>query len=183
LFEKTGNPVYAIEAFLCARQMRGAPPENVLVWFTACLQEWHSAQGKKSIDRIMKLRRPGQTPPYKALLLEDRNEKLFQKIAILKSLGLKSEDAAEMVSRGHEEARNRNISKWRLGTLSADSLHQAYKRWTGRHLLEEYCEEKLPTWSHEQLRKFLSLFPADSVSGSAREKIRKLIAYVAEPKV
>ncbi len=173
-FRKTKNPVYALEAFLLAQQEKIEIPKSILEWLTSCFRKWHDGQAKESLDRIMGLKvGKGRTPPYKAALIDDRNEMLYEKMAVLKSLGLRLEDAAEMVSRGHEEARDWNISKWTLPTISAESLFSGYVRWSGRHTVQEYLSEELPKWSRECVREFLSIFPSDSVSGLARETLRR----------
>jgi hypothetical protein len=176
-FRQTGNPVYAVEAFLLAQQEKIETPKQILEWLTSCLKKWHDGQATESLGRIMGLEvGKGKTPPYKAALIDDRNEMLYTKIAALKSLGLNVEDSAEMVSRGHEDNTGWNISRWRLAKPSAEWLYYSYTRWPARHTLQRYFAEESPKWSHERIRKFLSIFPPESISRAAREALEKRLS-------
>jgi hypothetical protein len=173
-FEVTGNPVYAIEAFLLARLGGRVPPENVLQWLARSFRKWLDAKGAEPLDRIMGLSvGKGGTPPYKAAMLRGRDETLYRDIVVLRLLGATIEEASHMVSRRAASLpESRNGGEW--PEIAADTLAQKYKRWPDRRRMELFYKNVMHPnkWGPEDLRTYLEDFPTDSIPPRLRIFLR-----------
>ena len=126
-FQKTRNPVLAFEVFVHSMRAGLHPPKEVLRWLQACFEEHHNEQGKKSMDSILGLSSRGKTPPYKALLIEQRNEMLFIDMDVLIHLGATRDQAAEMVAAKLEQS-DWNKSGYDMADPNADTLSDMHSR-------------------------------------------------------
>jgi hypothetical protein len=177
-FRKTRNPVLAIEVMIRAHHEQIPCPPTICAAFIDWLEQWHANQGTVSLDKIIGLKvSNGKTPPYKALLLQDRNVMLFHKIAVLKAIGVKTSRAAEIACRGFEMVKDWNQSKWQLSPIDADTAMREYSKWPDRKETEALFKELVPKWSPKEMHGFLSQFPSDCLTLKLKDVLRKLSDY------
>jgi hypothetical protein len=180
-FQKTGNPVLAIEAILLANMKQIAWPQALAMVVNTWFQQWHDNQGTVSLDKIIGLKLSnGKTPPYKALLLRDRNEMLFMRVAVLRALDVKILLASEITCRGFEKFKDWNKSKWKLPPIDTDMLFKEYFKWPARKEMEAFCKQSVRQWSPKQMHGFLSQFPTDSLPPKLKKILGKLFHYLKE---
>jgi len=161
-FQETGNPTFAIEAFLCAHQARVATPKHVLDWMAKSMEYWYKAEGKTLLDEIMRLKvSKGRTPVFKRALLADRDEMLFSDMARLRCLlpGITVQEVASAVSQRLTVTPGWNQSRWKLANLDAQTLSRHFKTWPSRRLWEESLSEHVSGWSTEDRERYLARFP------------------------
>lgn len=157
-FERDGNPVRAFESFVRSVEAGVYPPLSVVRWVGNALQQYLDGQGKKDLDECFGAAcGRGQTPPYKQLLMQDRDDRLFFDMDMLMFLGANREEAAEMVSRKLEQA-DWNKTMWDIGDLTAETIGDRHKR-AGRPDLDDETATLLGL--NDQVRKseFLNSFP------------------------
>jgi hypothetical protein len=164
-FEKSKNPVFAIEAFLVAREAKLFPPLWVLDWLGESFKKFHAAQGKQSLEKIMGLvPGRGQTPLFKALFDEERDEMLALDVFRLTTLfKISIEDAASMAARRLEALPNWNKTAYRLNSISEETVRDRYKRkWKKVFDTPEGRQRLLRIWTKKQADEYLKMFPRDS---------------------
>ena len=126
-FHETGNPVLMMEAFLLSLKMKVHPPAEVLQWVGTIFTDFHENQGKIGLDNVAGLSKRGKTPPFKALLMEQRNDTCFRHMDYLMDLGATREQAAALVA-GRMESVDWNKTAHDMSDLSADSLIDMHSR-------------------------------------------------------
>lgn len=178
-FRRTRNSVLAIEALLLAKERRIPPPPTAYDAVLGWLRRWHDSQATLSLDEAFGITGgKGKRHPYRALLLEERNEKLFLKVAALKILGTSTERAAEIVCGGLEAAQGWNTSRWPLRAINATTLAQSYSKQPERRGTEEWMRAEMLTWSPEKICGFLNQFPSDHLTYRLKEILRDPSKYL-----
>jgi hypothetical protein len=172
--ETSGNPVLMIEAILVADEKKFALPRAALTFVVEGFRRWYDSQATISLDEAFAIKpQDGKRHPYRSLLLEDRNEMLFSKMAALKALGARTAQAAEMVARGLEEHEDWNQSKWTMAPrIELETLLRLYSKWPQRREMEELHRETVPKWTQQRRRKFLAQFPSDSMPYRIKQTLR-----------
>jgi hypothetical protein len=171
--ETSGNPVLMIEAILLADEKKFALPRAALTFVAEGFRRWYDSQATISLDEAFGIKpQASKRHPYRSLLREDRNEMLFPKMAALKALGAKTEEAAEMVARGLEEHKDWNQSKWTMPPIKLETLLRLYSKWPQRREMEELHRETVPKWTQQQRRQFLAKFPSDSMPYRIKQTLR-----------
>jgi hypothetical protein len=155
------NPVRAFEVIIRSVECGVYPPPQVLEWLADVLRRYHADQGTKPLDRYFGAGN-GQTPPYKKLLLEDRDRMLLEDMDRLIYLGATRRDAAEMV---HARLINTdwNKSMHDMPDISVDTLCDRHKRGKRQAAIDIYSE-----FTGDQNKKFIQAFPflAPSLGGA-----------------
>lgn len=160
-FEKTKNPIYAIEAFLLAHEAGLYPPLWVLEYMTKVFWEYHNSKGKKSLDKLFELNKRGRhSKKFKLVLIEDRNQMLMRDVFRLSVLGYSIINASEMVVRRLEET-DWDKTGLKLESLNAGSIEQIYLR-TWKKIFDCKRNHKFITeWLKNNKDAFLNTFPKD----------------------
>jgi hypothetical protein len=127
-FKECGNPVLMIEAFLVASREGVYPPNEVMDWLAGCFQAFHDAQGKVPMDTCMGLKKRGGTPPFKALMIEERNDMTLGDMSTLMCLGATREEAALIVWHTLTAA-DWNKSAYEMSDPSCETLIDLHARW------------------------------------------------------
>ena len=155
------NPVRAFEVIIRSVECGVYPPPQVLEWMAEILKRYHEDQGTKPLDHYFGPGR-GQTPPYKKLLLEQRDEMLLSDMDRLMFLGATRLDAAEMV---HAKiiATDWNKTLHDMPDISVPTLVDRHKRGKRKRHDEIYS-----CFNDEQNEQFILAFPyrAPSLSGA-----------------
>lgn len=171
--EKKGREraVYAIEALLVAHENGQYPPLEVLDYLAGVFKDFHLAQGRKSIDRLMGLiPGKGQASAFKKLAEEERNARLCLDVHRLNRVfGVAVNDAAYMVARRLEDTPKWDNTGFKLKTIGADRLAVIYKnKW--RKLFKRHDDLfQKEVWSSQKKKDFISLFPSDSIPNSLKK--------------
>lgn len=164
-FKKTKNPIFAIEAFLIARESKLFPPMWVLNWLGEAFKKYHSGQGTQSLEKMFGLvPGRGQSPLFKALGEEERDEMLALDVWRLRTLfNVSIETAATMVSRRLEETPDWNKSRYALHALSAKTIEDRYKKkWKKLLDLPDLRHRYLSSLTKMEADEYLKSFPPDS---------------------
>jgi len=166
LFEKTGNPVYALEAFLEAHEARLYPPWWVINWIIPAFRSFQKSNGEGNLNRLLGFSkgRGQDVVGFKERALQTRNESLLNQVGVLRSVfNISLTGACKMVgnriakySNLYEKETGIVISKlsWRtLYDLYSDNLEN--KKWEG-------FQRRNLKWSEEEKRKYLKQYPSNS---------------------
>ena len=164
-YEKTCNPVMAIEAFLIAHDAGLYPPAWALSWLLDAFRAFHAAQGKTKLDKLLRTtRRPGQDPIFKTIMNDARDSMLCFDIFRLKTLfGVTVAKAAEMVSRKLEDSPNWNTSKYAPKKLSAGTIRDVYLRRWKQRIDSDALRNAIQQLPEADRYKFLQTFPQDAI--------------------
>ena len=160
-FERTKNPVMAIEALLIAHEAKLFPPLWVLEWLRDTFKAYHAAQGRKSMDSVMGLSdRRGKRHAFTHLFIEERNNILFHDMWRLNSfLGISQGDAATMVAERLKETPNWNQTGYPMRLPTSKWICEEFQKtiWN-RSTVDKniFAEGK---WTKNQWENFLSKFP------------------------
>ena len=76
LFVQKRDPLLGIQTFLYSRQARIDVPESILDWLSACLQQYWNGNGRRSLDRIMRL----SPRRFKIAMIKQRDEMLLMDV-------------------------------------------------------------------------------------------------------
>jgi hypothetical protein len=123
-FEKSKNPILAIEAFLISLKAGIYPPLWVLDFLQEKLQKHHDRQGMRSLDDIFKMSKK----IFKNFVLEQRNEKLCMEIFRIQTFfKLTDAEATERVHIRHE-MEFKNESKFKIDRIQYEYLFDLYRK-------------------------------------------------------
>lgn len=178
-FERDKNPVYVIESFLLAGKAGVYPPEWALNFIFEVFEKYHASNGRKSIDSLFGVvRGKGQVPPFKTLLMEDRNEDLCLDVFRLNLLfKISIEDACNMVAeRLKEEIKACSTpydrTGWGIQPLMGAYLQNIYKK--QRWLKDtEFKKRTMDAYSPEKKIKYLNSFPLASIPSKYHHHLKK----------
>jgi hypothetical protein len=165
-FRETGNPVFALMSLADAGRARVAPDREVFDWFCDCVDEWIAFEGSVPLDHIMAPFQTGKTPPFKKLLLEQRDAELLMQLARQRCLGVKIYNAAELVHSRYSNMDQQDWSesrRWHLPILSPSSLLKKWKRSSPRLLVDDAASD-LRNWTERRLWNYLQSFPDEPCS-------------------
>jgi hypothetical protein len=174
-FEQHKNPILAIEAFLTARAAKIFPPAWILDWLEDAFKKFHDGQGKQSLEKILRLvPRRGQSPLFKALAEEERDEMLALDVwRVMALFNTSLATASYMVSERLKETPDWNKSTFRLRSLSAKTIADRYKKkWKKILDRPDMRNRFLRDWSKEKATEYLNKFPRHSYK---TEEIRPTI--------
>ena len=173
---EAGNPLLMIEAILFAADCKVSLPLTAFNFIITGFRKWHDAQATISLDEAFGIKSSdGRHHPYRMQLLRDRNEMLFKNVALLKCLGAKTSQAAEMAARGLEEHKDWNQSKWDMPqTMEAETLCRLYSKWPVRKQIEELCRTAVLKWNAVDKQRFLAQFPTDSMPYKVKQPLRAI---------
>jgi hypothetical protein len=163
-FERTGNPLFAVEAFLLAIELGVYPPNSILRWVATGFAAWHEEQGKAPMDKALGLVcGKGQEPIFKRALLDQRDAMLLLDMDRLMLLGAKREEAATMVS-SRLYLEDWNSTRWDLEDVSADTLisqHKKHQRPRQDALEQQLMKDR--EWVASWLRHFDSAYMPEAI--------------------
>jgi len=156
-FEKTKNPIYAIEGFLLAKNANLYPPFWVLEWLSKGFEEYHKSNGRKPIDQLLGF--TGKV--FKKLIEEDRDEWLMMNIwRLTRFCGFNEKTAAKMVSQNLKNTPGWNktgIKKIR--TPEGPTLASRYSAEGWAHIFDSYPEESIKRFKDKKWKgRFLKSF-------------------------
>ena len=143
-FKETQNSVYALETFLIADKAGLFPPDWALSWLLKGFWRYHKLLGKKPLEQTLGLvKKAGQAPPFKGVLLKQGDEKLMFDIFLLHKFGKYSVRlASKMVAKRLEDTKDYDQTGWGLIKKNADSLEKEYhQKW--KSIFETISEETL----------------------------------------
>lgn len=179
-FKKTGNPIYAFEAFLYAHKAGVHPPIWVTNYMAEGINDWLALQGTKSLDEIFELKPiRGQAPLCKKDKEERRDEMLCKDVFALNTFfDFTIEEACYMAARRLEESDNWNKTSFDLKAISAETIKDRYKRKWGKIIRFLYHSGDLPELDQKEDKiAFLKRFPEDSfpVNKPLNQIIKKVV--------
>lgn len=172
--------LYAIEAFIIAHHEGIYPPLWALNYIASVLEDFHDAQGKKSLDQCFGFKRGrgqkgrGSTPLFKKAAEGERDRFLAIDIYRLKVLfGISVKKGAEMVCRRLEET----PSEVDLRIPSSETIEYLYIKKYKKILFENEnligsgltIKDELSKWTDRQKQDFLKSFPIDSIPNNLRK--------------
>jgi hypothetical protein len=151
-FKKTGNPVYALEAFLEADKAGLYPHRWVISWLLRAFRSFQKSNGKGNLNQLLgfKKGKGKRTIGFKEIEIQKRNYELLYDVSTLQAIfDFKVEDACKMV----EKRINKKLS-WRtmLDLYGKDAWHKKHTHLMRRHF----------KWSEEEKREYLKQYPSDS---------------------
>lgn len=181
-FEKTKNPVHLLEAFLIVYRSKKTLPKWIFNHMGKIFEDFYEAEGGKSLDVLFGFKPgKGQEPPFKRLLEESRDERIFLDVYLLRGLfGFSIEEAAYMVEQRYQErpvfylinmCRRRldpkpdgKRSRFRIKPIAAATIQSRYIGSSWRKLFERepIKKEILGKISSRTRIEYLKLFPEDS---------------------
>jgi len=174
-FDRTQNPIVAMEGFIVANQAGLYPPLWVLNFFTESFEIYHENLGEVSLDKVLGLTRgKGQTNAFKELIIKERNENIIKEAYRLCHLfNMSIEKAAYMVFRRIEHMNEQgdwNKTPLTIRALSEDSIRDLINRGDDPFKDQEYLAS-LPNMPIEGKLKWIAPYPDDSLP----EEVRKLV--------
>jgi hypothetical protein len=164
IYDQTGSPLAAIEAFLLAMDAKHPPPNWALTMLHEALGRWHTDHGNASLDTCFRLTPgQGQTPIFKQELRRNRNGALCFEIFILQSVlpALSVEEAAGIVADTYR------VDEPGVPMLSASTLKSQYdhtwrKRFEADGFMQE-CRAGYAQWTDEQRRGHCARYYSNAV--------------------
>ncbi len=162
-FNRDGDPLAAIEAFLLSNKAGIYPPLWVLDFMTGVFEHWRQRNGSESLDKLFGLSRgKGQQPALKEALRQERDQNIMLDMWRLRGLfSATLEEAAHMIARRMEDE-DWDGTGLNLGDLTADTILDKYRKDGWAQLFSKYPDSYLPKWNQDKRDKYLALFPADS---------------------
>jgi len=132
-FDRTKNPIVAMEAFVIAHQARIFPPMWALTFFAENFEEYHASLGEVSLDKVLGLSRgKGQPPAFKELINSERNDNIIQEAyRLCHMFDISREKAAYMVFRRIEDMNEQgewNKTSLNIRALSEDTIRDLINR-------------------------------------------------------
>ncbi len=158
-FEKTGNPIYPLEAFIIASEEALYPPAWALSWLIEGFKEYHNSVGAKNLHQLLGFtKRRGQTKLFQEIIYETRNESLCLDIVRLRILfDITIEEACLMVQRRLEEIPEAK-------PISSKTLKDIYFKWVKTvPRIEDDMKQVYSTWNDRKKKDYLKLYPKDSL--------------------
>ena len=143
-FKEKNNPMYAIEAFLFAKDHKAKVPKWVEDWQERAYRDYLDSEGKKEIAKLMGFNRgPGKSQPIKQLMQDINESNLMHVIWVLKdTFEISVEDAAELVygkeSRVHgncpsvDSLKDNYYRKWAAKFSNQKNMYAGYSKETDR---------------------------------------------------
>jgi len=162
-FERTNNPVYAIEAFLLTHKAGLYPPIWVLNFMAKVFTKYHETFGEVSLDDLFGFKKwKGQDPAFKQVMNEERDEILMIDVFRLHLLGFSIEDASYMVAMKLKETQGWDRTGLGLRKLSAKTIEFKYKKDWKKNLEYKHFKKATQKWLNENKKSFLNSFPPES---------------------
>ncbi len=161
-FNENKNPVLAIEAFLLAHENGFYPPLWSLNYMYKIFNAFWTSNGKESLDKLFGFTPgKGQTPPFKALFNQDRDQVLMLDVFKLNLLGYSIDKASYMVSRRLAETKEWDKTGLNIKELSQSTIKDMYlKKWK-KVLDHERGRKPVLDWLKRKKKSFLNNFPKD----------------------
>jgi len=157
-FQETKNPIYAIEAFLSAREAGLYPPLWVLDWLAKGFQEYHKSNGRKPIGRLLGF--TGRS--FKKLMEKNRDAWQMENIWRLKRFcGYDVKTAARMVSEHLKNNPGWNKTGLKLRTPDGPTLASRYSAEGWEHIFDEAGRKQTEAQRFKNAKwrkRYLSLF-------------------------
>ncbi len=152
------EPLAAVEALLISIESGVYPPVPVPVlrWLENGLRTWHNSQGSEDLGKVLGLTRgKGATPPFKAALLEERDEMLMLDMDRLTYLGATQEEAAAMIEERLKSV-DWNKTNWDMKDIGSDRLIALHKHHTPRKFDDPHTKNPLADarWVSDWLKNF-----------------------------
>jgi hypothetical protein len=134
-FQKTKNPIYAIEGFLLAKNANLYPPFWVLEWLSKGFEEYYKSNGRKPIDQLLGF--TGRV--FKKLIEEDRDEWLMINIwRLTRFCGFNEKIAAKMVSQNLKNTPGWNKTGLKIRTPDGSTLTTKYSAGGWQHKFDSF---------------------------------------------
>ena len=130
-FERSQNPIHAIESIILCQDAGLYPPLSVMNWLVNTLKDWHSQSGKITMDKAMGLNAPGNANPMKNAVREEWQGNLMIELNKLKLMfNLTTWEAASMITSRLDET-DWNQSEYKF-PYSESTLKQKFEseRWS-----------------------------------------------------
>lgn len=174
MFKATNNPVYAIIAFHYAYAQQCPIPAWTIEFVAVSFHDYLNSDGTKSIEDCFQLKlKKGETPRFKLVLLEGRNQFLMIDMHKLVAwLGLSAEDAAHMV-KAKLDTMDWNKTYVEIKDLSEETILGMYKK-SHRKIYDKAMTTfglDGSQFTPEQREEFVSSFPAHAIP----EKLKSVI--------
>lgn len=174
MFKATNNPVYAIIAFHYAYAQQCPIPAWTIEFVVVSFHDYLESDGTKSIEECFQLKlKKGETPRFKLVLLEERDQFLMIDMHKLVAwLGLSTEEAAHMV-KAKLDASDWNKTHVELKDLSEETILGMYKKSHRKTYNNSMALFGLNNnqFTPEQRSEFVSSFPAHATP----EKLKSVI--------
>lgn len=171
-FKETKNPVYAIEAFLVAHKAGVYPPLSILNFLADKFEKYHSTFGEVSLDSLLgfKTYRGKKAPPFKAVMNEERNEKLTLDVFRLNLLGYTIPRASIMVYEKLEATPKWDKTGLKLKAISQTTIQDLFKNKWKDIFNNDTSKKATLKWLKTNKENFLKSFPQDSLKFKPTKK-------------
>jgi hypothetical protein len=137
-FERTKNPIYAVDAFVLSVRVGRSPPAAVMQWLAAGLEAWSATEGETDLSKALGLRPgSGHYQLFEQFEREREIERRMGHMDFLMFLGASRDDAALIASDRKQVPTRRPLDP----PLSAETL---LKRYAGRK--EKLSTEHMAHW-------------------------------------
>lgn len=139
-FEKTKNPIYALEAFLLTRDAGLYPPFWALEWLLKGFEEYHKSNGRKPIDEFLGF--TGRS--FKKLIEEDRDSWSMETIWRLNRFcGYDVKSASKSVSQHFKNNPEWNKTGLKIRTPEGSTLATKYSAGGWGHIFDSLYEKHM----------------------------------------
>lgn len=184
-YEKTGNAVYLLEAFLLSHEWGVFPPSAVLIWLYKSFDQFHKENGVDvngapiNLSRMLGLAPGrGQEKSFQSLLRDELYEQLLISMANLKiHFGLSAIDAASLVEARLCATVGWNKSKFEIKAPYAAELIKKYSKVRAMYeqLITEY---QVAPMSNEDRCQLINQYPKSAIlelPPKARQKLKNYL--------
>lgn len=172
-YSRSKNIVYALEAFILARQLGVYPPPWVIDALAHRFEKWHTGQGLESMDVVLGLRAKGRgrrDPAFAKLRYEERDEMLSLDCARLVALGATVDAAAAAVAERLKATKGWDKSGWKLRPLDEDQVKKRYQALSKD--IKRWIAKAVKAWPAKQRDAYLQLFPCTAKTLFSRSSRR-----------
>jgi len=165
-FDKSNNPVHAIESIILCHDAGLYPPLNVMHWLVDSLKDWHNNNGHKSMDQAMGLKNSGWNAMREAIKEQLYEDIMIEHFRIKNMFEITYKDAAEIVISRLEDTKW-NFSGYEIPPISVETLLDKRKKKWAKILNDTEYKEIAETFKNippSEKIEILSHYPLHSYS-------------------
>jgi len=175
-YQETENPFYILQSFLTSHAAGLYPPISVLNILAEAFKNYIDSWGKKSLDEILKFKLGTDKKDTSFSLIDKKG---FE-VAILMEVGkliclfnLHVIDAAHMVSRSLEDAREKGITLNKGFKIPKIDVVDRYNRKKGNQFRKGIWKKEIYSkYTDKDKKEILKEYPIDSIPEYIRKKYK-----------
>ena len=171
-FDKSKNPVHAIESIILCHNAGLYPPLNVMQWLVDSLKDWHNNNGQKSMEQAMSIKNAGGNAMREAIKEQLYEDIMVEHFRIKYMFEIRFKEAAEIVISRLEDT-NWNFTGYKIPPISVDTLLDKRKKKWAKILNDTEYKEIAETFKNTPLSEkieILSHYPLHSYSHITKMK-------------